>query len=106
MYVCEKACQVRVAGKIQTFRKDDVVDLDGPHHCFRKVGENLDFATATEDELLEADFELKELRDFIRENYDLNPRTRNKMNTIRMLIDARYRALDSRGKGATVDGIL
>jgi len=106
LYVCEKRCQVRVSGRVVTVRKGDVQELEEEHPCFRKIGEDLDFATAGEAELLEADFELKELKDFIREKYGKNPRTRNRENTIRMLLDCRYRDLDGREKGTTVDGLL
>jgi len=70
------------------------MELEAEHPLFRKVGDKLDFATAGEEELLEAEFDLDELKDYIRDVYGKNPRNRGKEKTIAMLLDCRYRALD------------
>jgi hypothetical protein len=93
-YVCERTCQIRKNGKIITVDKDAVIELDDAHPLFRVVGEGLDFATAGEEELMAADFDLEELKEYIKEVYGKNPRNRRKEKTVEMLLDCRYRALD------------
>ena len=94
MYVCEKPCQVRIKGKIVTFRRGEVTDLESEHPHFRNLenGE-IDFETAEEEELLEADYELNDLKTFIKERFGVSPRNRNRENTIAMLLDCRFRDL-------------
>ncbi len=92
MYVCEKACQVRINGRIVTFAKGDLADLEKDHRHFRNLEEGgVDFETAKEPELLEAEYDLDDLKAFIKERYGKNPRNRNKENTVKMLLDCRYR---------------
>lgn len=96
MYVCEKPCQLRKGNQILTFQKGDLVDLKKDHPYFRNLerGE-LSFETAGEEELLAANFNLADLKEFIKERYGKNPRNRNRDNTIKMLLDCRYRDIDN-----------
>lgn len=97
MYVCVKACQVRINGKIHTFKKGELADLKEDHKFFRNLEEReyeIDFDKAGEEELLEAEYDLDDLKAYIKEKYGVNPRNRNKENTVKMLLDCRYRALD------------
>ena len=94
-YVCERACQIRKDGRIITVSKGMVLDLDEPKNYFRLLGEKLDFATAGEEELLEAEFDLEELKQYIKDTYGKNPGNRGKEKTIAMLLDCRYREVDA-----------
>lgn len=97
--VCRKKCQVRNRlGRIRTYRKGDVAQFDEcPNHFEPIEGAKampLNFDNAQEQELLESEFDLEELKDYIRDKYDRNPHNRGKEKTIEMLLDCRFRALD------------
>jgi len=94
--VCERDCQVRINGKIITFARGDVVDLEEEHRYFRNIeGGDIDFSIAGEEELLEAEYDLNDLKAYIRETYGKNPRNRGKENTVKMLLDCRFREVDA-----------
>ncbi len=94
-YVCERTCQVRKGGRIVTVDKGMVIELDKPNDFFRPIGVALDFATAGEEELLEAEFKLDDLKQYIKDTYGRNPRNRGKEKTVAMLLDCRYREVDA-----------
>ena len=99
--VAVERCQARDdSGKIRMFSKGAVWDFKECPPNFRpiageaKEGEKpvkIDFETASEDELLEADYDIEELRDFISEKYDKKPGNRGKEKLVEMLLDCRYR---------------
>ncbi len=97
--VCRRKCQQRSKfGKILTFRVGDVYDFEEcPTHFEPIEGDNavaLNFDTAQEQELLESEFDLDELKRYIEEKYDRKPGNRGKEKTIEMLLDCRYRSID------------
>ena len=104
--VAEVTCQARDAeGKIRFFRKGQVFDFEECPPNFRPIaGEaaaeeepvKIDFEKASEDELLEADYDIEELRDFITEKYDKKPGNRGKEKLVEMLLDCRYRDISDR----------
>ena len=106
--VCRKRCQVRrdVDGKIVFFAKGDVENfVVCPTHFEPIEGEDavaLNFDNAQEQELLESEFDLDSLKDYIREKYDRNPSNRGKEKTIEFLLDCRFRSLSE----ADLKGVL
>lgn len=104
--VCRAKCQVRVDGKIMTFKKGAVYDfVVCPAHFAPIEGPEampIDFDTAQEQELLESDFDLDELKAYIKEKYGKNPHNRGKEKTIDMLLDCRYREIGD----ADLSGVL
>ena len=99
--VAVSTCQARDDdGKIRFFSRGQVFDFKECPPNFRPIageaaGEEepvkIDFETASEDELLEADYDIEELRDFISEKYDKKPGNRGKEKLVDMLLDYRYR---------------
>ena len=97
--VCIKECQTRnSSGKVQFFMRGDVYDFKKCPTHFRPLegpkAEGVDFATAGEQELLEAEYDLDELKDYIKEKYDRKPGNRGKERTVAMLLDCRFRDID------------
>jgi len=103
-YVCHTPCQIRNKdNKIITVSTGEVVELDAPHKLFRAIegeGSKIDFETASEEELLEAEYPLKDLKEYILKTYGKHARNRNREHTVELLLDCRFRKI---GKG---DGVL
>jgi len=97
--VCRARCQARrdTDGKILYFVKGDVHDFVICPPNFEPIeGEDavkLNFDTAQEQELLESEFDLDALRDYIESTYDKKPGNRGKEKLIEFLLDCRFRAL-------------
>ena len=99
--VAVERCQARDdSGKIRMFSKGKVWDFKECPPNFRPiagetVGEEkpvkIDFEKASEDELMEAEYDIEELREFIIEKYDKKPGNRGKEKLVEMLLDCRYR---------------
>ena len=99
--VCRIPCQKRdSAGYIRTFKAGDVFDFDKcPAHFepIELVVEGMetvavDFGTAKEPELLNAEYDLEDLRKYLKETYDKTTKITDKEKLVAMLIDCRYRA--------------
>jgi len=98
--VCNRKCVAIVAsGKHVRFNPGQVHDFDEcPLHFDPIEGEGaveVDFSTASEEMLSETDFDLEELKKFIRDTYDIKAGKRGKEKTIELLADCRYRAQSS-----------
>jgi len=104
--VAIRKCQVRIDGKIRTVNRGVVVDIDEPGVHFRPIegakSMPINFDNAQEQELLEADYNLDDLKEFILQKYDKKAGNRGKEKTVELLLDCRYRALSD----ADVEGIL
>lgn len=99
--VCEKWKQIRMPdGSRKVFRPGDVGEFDECPKNFRSLaGETkeafpIDFKTAKEQELLEAEYDLSVLKKFIEDEFGLKAGNRGKEKTVELLLDARYRKLD------------
>ena len=94
--ICEKDCLIaNPQGKMQHFTKGMVVEYGVCPNHFRPLEKGkINFATAGEEELLEAEYELDDLKEFIFKKYSRKAGNRGKERTIAMLLDCRYRALD------------
>lgn len=100
--VAKRNCQVRLENdKIVTLNRHEVIDYDGEHVHLRpihtaSVAEDtapVDFETAQEAELFEAEYDLEELKDYIKSRYDVPVRVKAKKKLIEKLLDCRYRSL-------------
>lgn len=97
--VATMRCQTRNAdGIIRTYAKGDVDNFDKCPSHFRPIeGEEampLNFDNAQEQELLESEFDLDVLKEYIEKKYDKKAGNRGKEKTIELLLDCRFRALD------------
>ena len=99
--VCRQACQKRdSAGYIRTFGVGDVFEFDKcPAHFepIEPIVEGMetvavDFATAKEPELLNAEYDLEGLRAYLKETYNKVTKITDKEKLVAMLLDCRYRA--------------
>ena len=99
--VCRKACQRRDnAGYIRTFKAGDVFDFEKCPTLFEPIEPvvegmatvAVDFGTAKEPELLNAEYDLEDLREYLKETYDKTTKITDKETLVAMLIDCRYRA--------------
>lgn len=99
--VCRKACQRRDnAGYIRTFKAGDVFDFEKCPTLFEPIEPvvegmatvAVDFGTAKEPELLNAEYDLEDLRKYLKETYDKTTKITDKEKLVAMLIDCRYRA--------------
>lgn len=98
--VAKYKCQTRLDdGRRRTFEKGDVWDFKVcPIHFNPIEGKEampIDFDKAQEQELLETDFDLDELKTFIETKYDRKAGNRGKEKTIEMLLDCRYREINT-----------
>lgn len=105
--VCRKRCQARLdSGKIATFAKGEVADfLICPPHFEPLEGEKaaaIDFNTAGEDELLEAEYDPADLKKYIEETFDKKPGNRGKEKLVDFLIDCRFRQVTDAELGGLV----
>ena len=99
--VCRRACQRRDnAGYIRTFKAGDVFDFEKCPTLFEPIEPvvegmetvAVDFGTAKEPELLNAEYDLEDLRKYLKETYDKTTKITDKEKLVAMLIDCRYRA--------------
>lgn len=99
--VCRVACQKRDSGNhIRTFRPGDVFDFAKCPSYFEPIEPvvegmavvAVDFGTAKEPELLNAEYDLESLREYLKETYDKTTKITDKEKLVAMLIDCRYRA--------------
>ena len=97
--VCVRDCYIRNAeGRPQQFSAGQVEEFTITPNHFRPLegeeAEPVNFDTAQEQELLEAEYELDDLKDFIEKKYDKKAGNRGREKTIDLLLDCRYRTLD------------
>ena len=99
--VCRVPCQKRDnGGYIRTFKVGDIFEFAKcPEHFepIEPVVEGMatvavDFGTAKEPELLNAEYDLEDLRKYLKETYDKTTKITDKEKLVAMLIDCRYRA--------------
>lgn len=102
--VCRQACQKRDrAGYIRTFKVGDVFDFEKcpalfePIEPIEPIVEGMetvavDFATAKEPELLNAEYDLEDLRVYLKDTYNKVTKITDKEKLVAMLLDCRYRA--------------
>jgi len=95
--VCRRTCQIKVKrdGKVKIITVDAGTVMDFkkcPVHFDELDVGPIDFSTAREEELLEADFDLKDLKKYILDTYKIKAGTKDKDATIALLLDSRYRA--------------
>ena len=99
--VCVRDCQAEVRRvddkpKYRFFSKGQVGYFEECPEHFRKLDAgSIDFLTASEEELQEADFNLEKLKKFILDTFDRKAGTRGKEKTIEMLLDCRYRSTEA-----------
>lgn len=97
--VAEQMCQVRLDdGSIRTFDRGDVWDFKELPPNFRAIGGDsktkappINFETAQENELLEAEYDLEALKDYIALKFNKKAGQRGKEKTVEFLLDCRYR---------------
>ena len=99
--VCRQACQKRdSAGYIRTFKVGDVFDFEKCPALFEPIEPivegtetvAVDFATAKEPELLNAEYDLEDLRVYLKDTYNKVTKITDKEKLVAMLLDCRYRA--------------
>lgn len=96
--VAVRKCQsIRDDGKIVFYMKGDIEEFKKCPAHFRPIegkdAPRIDFATAGEAELLEAEYELADLKKFIEDRYDMKPGNRGLEKTVAFLLDCRFRDL-------------
>jgi hypothetical protein len=106
--LCVKRCQARDNdGYIRTFAKGDVWDFkETPPNFVPIEGEDavpINFDTAQEQELLESDFNLDDLKEYILKKYGKKAGNRGKDKTIEYLLDCRFRELSDADLNPTTD---
>ena len=94
-------CQTRRDdGRIAPYNAGDVGEFEKCPPNFKPLaGESedampIDFDKAQEQELLESEFDLDALKEYIEKKYDRKAGNRGKEKTIDMLLDCRFRSLD------------
>lgn len=99
--VCRVPCQKRDSGgHIRTFRAGDIFEFDKCPEHFEPIepivegmeGVAVDFGTAQEAELLNATYDLEDLRKYIKDTYNKITILKDKEKLVAMLLDCRYRA--------------
>jgi len=98
--VCVRDCYIRnTEGRPQHFSAGQVEEFKKVPNHFRaiegKKAGPVDFDTAQEQELREAEYDLDELKAFIEKRYDKKARNRGKEKTVDLLLDSRYRDIDN-----------
>ena len=100
--VATRPCQIRLeTEKIVTLKLGDVIDYAEEHPHLRPISTATvavdaaytDFETAGEDELFEAEYDLEELKHYIKSRYDVPVRVKSKKKLIEKLLDCRFRDL-------------
>jgi hypothetical protein len=94
--ICRTACQVRVqGGKIITFAEGQVYDFEEvPMHFESVESAELNFATATEAELLALKWSYKQIAAFAQEAYALDLPKGSKTELVKRLLDMRLRHVE------------
>ncbi len=98
--VCERTCQVRMPDKkIRTFVKGDVERFKECPPNFRAIEGpkkelTSDLGTASEQELLEGAYTVKQLRDFADSVYGQKLKGTSKEDVVASFLDARFRNLE------------
>ena len=102
-YVCTKRGQVRIDKKIHSVSRGQVLNdsqcegLD-KHPCFRAITGPVDFANASEEELMAAKWTFEEAAEALKRLYSFdlvknNDEPTKKTDLVKEIIDVRYRAL-------------
>lgn len=102
--VCRNTCQVRLeGGQIKFFKRGEVWEFDQCPAHFEpievleagdvKIVPLVDFAIAQEEELLNAEYDLEELRTYLKDTYGKVTSMTDKEKLVAMLLDARFRAI-------------
>lgn len=85
-------------GGIRTFADGDIWEFKKCPPNFEpmegKNAKEIDFDNAGEAELMEAEYELQDLKDFIEEKYGKKAGSRGKEKTVAFLLDCRYREIN------------
>jgi hypothetical protein len=92
--ICRKERQVRIKGKAIWFSEGQIADFEECPKYFDPIEDTtykIDFSTAKEAELLEGNFDLKELKAFIKDTYGKKSGNRGLEKTVELLLDCRYR---------------
>lgn len=95
-YICTARCFIPYAGRTRRFNVGDVIDAEKCPTHFEELGGKksapIDFSTAGEQELLEREYPLPELKRYILEKYDDKVAANlGKEKTVAKLIDHRER---------------
>lgn len=103
--VCDQPCQVRDKStkRAVTYFRGDVAEFDECPKYFRCIERidpegpppMIDFALASEQELIEGDYDLDELKEFITRVYGKKAGNRGKETTVALLLDCRFRDSDN-----------
>lgn len=98
-YVCENECFVtNIDGRRQHFLRGDVAEFKKAPTHFRPLkgpkSTAVDFETAGEQELREAEYDVESLRLFIETRFDRKTGNRGKDKLVDLLLDCRFRELD------------
>ena len=103
-YLCKKNCQIRKKdGKIWFINKGQVVEMDEPHKCFVAMENtadtppekkySIDFATASEEELMEAKWKFTEAEAAILTAFKVKLyKDDKKRDVVKQILDAQYRS--------------
>jgi hypothetical protein len=96
LQISECATQyIDLSGKVHTIREGVTVNLPKLQPNFRRIGkpegDEVDFAIAGEEELLEANYDLKDLVEFADKHYKKKIRTKDRDTAIAKFLDARFR---------------
>ncbi len=95
--ICRNPCQQRVGeeGKIVFFEEGQTGHFSECPEWFEPLeGEGkamMDFDTAGKEELFEADYNLKDLKDFIEAKYRKKAGNKGMEKTVELLLDCRFR---------------
>lgn len=96
LQISECATQyIDLSGKVHTVREGKTINMPNLQPNFRRIGkksgDDVDFATAGEEELLEANYDLKDLVAFADEHYKKKIRTKDRDTAVAKFLDARFR---------------
>ncbi len=95
--ICRRACQQRVGeeGKIVFFTEGQTEHFSECPEWFEPLeGEGkvaINFNTAEKEELFAADYDLKDLKEFIEKKYDKKAGNKGMEKTVKLLLDCRFR---------------
>ena len=113
-YLCVNTCQVRLLpspskpkGQILMVKRGEVVDSENFHKdtafadspsvwsCLDDPKYKVDFSTATDEELLEAQWDFNDASAFVKENYNATLKKGSKKDVVDQIVDAKYRHIKS-----------
>lgn len=96
--VAERACQIRMPdNSIRFFERGRVWEFDECPTHFRALegpDAKVNFETAKREELLAAEYDVQELRDYIKARFNVSAGNRGKEKSVELLLDLRYREVD------------